>query len=99
MKRLRTAAVAPKRSCASGPATPREERWKTAMQYARTPSDHISQARRDAFIPIDGTTLDVSRGSRAALESHANPIPPPDHGRDRRHDVADECRRRARRRA
>src|SRR4051794_28958891 len=69
MKRLRTAAVAPKRSCASGPATPREERWKTAMQYARTPSDHISPARRDAFIPIDGTTLDVSLASPPALQS------------------------------
>jgi hypothetical protein len=29
-KRLSTAAVAPKRSCACGPATPSEARWKTA---------------------------------------------------------------------
>src|SRR3954453_10738589 len=65
MKRLRTAAVAPKRCWASTPATPREARWKTAMMYAATPSAHTSQARRDGFTPSKlGARLRLRRGAR-----------------------------------
>src|SRR3954447_16965392 len=63
MKRLRTAAVAPNRCWASTPATPREARWKTAMQYAVTPRPHTSQARREAVTA--GTVGAGGGGARA----------------------------------
>jgi hypothetical protein len=46
----RTLAEASNRRVASRPETPRDVRWRTATTYAVTPTDQMSQARREDVI-------------------------------------------------
>src|SRR5689334_10000852 len=61
-----TPALMPKRCWASRPATPSEARWKTATVYAKTPSPHITQARRATVSTTRHNTLCCRGHPRAA---------------------------------
>ena len=69
-----TPALIPKRCCASRPATPSEARWKTATVYAKTPSPHITQARRATVRTTRRNTLRCHRHPRPAPQAPVRPI-------------------------